>query len=212
MRAAAVIAAVLILAAGIFGNYLRFAEEMPDRPPDFSAIPYRLEHFSGEERRFGEWSYEILQADTTTLRLYRGNEGIEAWLFIGYFESQKYGSQIHSPKHCLPGSGWYIESLSSFELPLEGDSKTVNRLLIREGAVREVMFYWFETRGGAVRDEFALKLDLAFNSLLFRPSDAAFVRLTLPAVDGDLGYADSTAVALLQELHPYLMRALPFSD
>ena len=213
MKTAVLVASLLLLVAGVFGNYLRFAEQMPEHGPDFDMIPMEWNGYQAEERRFGEWSYEILQADTTTLRVYRGPGDNDVWLFVAYFVSQKYGSQIHSPKHCLPGSGWQIRSQEPFELQLpDGRSKSINRMIIAEGSQRELMFYWYETRGGAVRDEFALKLDLAVNSLLFRPTDAAFVRLTIPAADTDIEAATAEAVALLQALHPDIMKALPFSD
>ena len=68
MKAAVVISAVILLIGGIFGNYLRYSSHMPDRPPAFETIPYQLEDYLGQERRFSELSYEVLRADTTTFR------------------------------------------------------------------------------------------------------------------------------------------------
>jgi len=143
---------------------------------------------------------------------YRGADGSPLWLLIAYFSSQKYGSQIHSPKHCLPGGGWKIEKLEQFRLPLPGGYKTVNRLVITTEGRNQAMFYWYQTRGGSLSNEFALKWDLAKNSLLLRPTDAAFIRLTLPIEQGDLEAASKRAADFLATFYSGMNRALPFGN
>lgn len=213
MKRVALIAMVLILLGGAAGNYLRMNERKPDRPADFSLLPLSAGQYVGEEHRFSELSYDVLKADTTTLRQYTDAEGKTLWLFIAYFESQKYGSQIHSPKHCLPGGGWKIDRLESFELPLPGDqTKNVNRVFIRTQTTSQLMFYWFETRSGSIREEFGIKLDLMKNSLLLQPTDAAFVRLTVPIEDGDTEAATAEAIEFFEAFYADLERALPFGD
>ena len=36
--------------------------------------------------------------------------GLPISLFIGYFATQRTGQSIHSPQHCLPGSGWTFDT------------------------------------------------------------------------------------------------------
>lgn len=206
--------AVILLLGGVFGNFLRFAEQAPHAPSNFSAIPMAEGIYSGEERRFSETSYDVLQADTTTLRRYIGAEGDVYWLFVAYFASQKYGSQIHSPKHCLPGGGWQILRHEPYELTLpDGRTLSINRLIIADRGRQQLMFYWYETRGGAISNEFGLKWDLVMNSLMLRPTDAAIVRLTLPirAEDGVEG-ATRRAETFFQTFYPDIEHALPFSS
>lgn len=212
MNRIALIVSIAIFVAGGFGNYLRFSERRPDRAPDFSQIPLTSETYFGDERRFSEESYEVLQADTTTLRYYRTAGGQSHWLFIAYFSSQKYGSQIHSPKHCLPGGGWVIESLEPYQMQFpDGSTRDVNRLVIAEREKRQLMFYWFETRGGVIRNEFALKWDLMQNSLLLRPTDAAIIRLTVPMERGaSLEKTTEAALTFLREFAPAISTSLPF--
>lgn len=209
---AVLVAIIIIVIGGGFGNTLRFIETTPEREPQFEAIPYQLPGYTGDERRFGEQSYEVLQADTTTLRLYRDSTGQAYWLFVAYFASQKYGSQMHSPRHCLPGGGWRIDRIEPFELTLpDGSRRHINRLVISLDKQKQLMFYWFQTRGGSITDEFAVKWDLMMNSLMLRPTDAAFIRLTLSAEDG-VDAATRRAVELLQTLEEPVQRALPFGS
>ncbi|HWR84004.1 MAG TPA: EpsI family protein [Candidatus Deferrimicrobium sp.] len=208
-----VTASIVIAAAGLFGNYLRFSNRMPDRQPAFSGIPFEVGDYSGEEHRFSDQSYDVLKADTTTLRMYRDSAGVTYWLFVAYFSSQKYGSQIHSPKHCLPGGGWKIQKIEPYRLALQdGSRKEINRVLIADRERQQAMFYWFETRGGAIRDEFGLKWDLMMNSLMFRPTDAAFIRLTVPLGNESLQQATARAERFFAAFYPPLEGSLPFHN
>jgi len=79
MKPMVLISIIVILIGGIFGNYLRFNEQMPDQPPEFGLVPYTTDDYFGEEKRFSDLSYDILKADTTTLRRYVGSDGTFYW-------------------------------------------------------------------------------------------------------------------------------------
>jgi EpsI family protein len=212
MTGKVLLVSLILLIGGAIGNSLRFAEATPDHPPAFSEIPLELSTYYGEERRFSEESYDVLRADTTTLRLYTTGKGERLWLFVGYFASQKYGSQIHSPRNCLPGSGWKIGRIEPYLLRLsDGTTRDINRLIITDRGTRELMLYWFETRGGAIRSEFGLKWDLMRNSLLLRPTDAAIIRLNTPIADSEsIDKATERVILWLEQFYPSIERALPF--
>lgn len=211
MKAAVIAATLIIVIGGVLGNILTYAEVKPDRPPQFHAIPLMQGPFTGDERWFDEASYAVLKADTSTLRLYYGPGGSPLWLFVAYFSSQKYGSQIHSPKNCLPGGGWRIDRLEPRLVPLsDGQGIVANEVIISEGDKKELMLYWFETRSGIVRSEYVLKLDLMKNSLLFNPTDAAFVRVTMPIENGNVDQARQYAFAFIGQFYGSIQRALPF--
>ncbi|MBU0983320.1 MAG: EpsI family protein [candidate division Zixibacteria bacterium] len=214
MKTEVILACVLIVVGGALANVLRFSEQMPDRPAMFDQIPYDPPGYVGEERYFSEQSYDVLQADTTTLRVYYDSLGNAYWLFVAYFANQKYGSQIHSPKNCLPGGGWRIEKLEPYTVELGGGvSRYANRVTITDLDQSQIMLYWFETRGGVIREEFGLKWDLMKNSLLFRPTDAAFIRLSLPRKYNEtVEECTERAVRYLKTAYPYVQRALPFGQ
>ena len=214
MKRAAVIATIVIIVFGVGGNLFRFVEVKPDRMASFDTIPFSDGGYTGAEHFFDSASYQILSADTSTLRLYKGADGQPCWLFVAYFASQKYGSQIHSPKHCLPGSGWRIESIHPYAMTLQsGVTKEINRLVIADPDSRQIMLYWFETRGGSIRNEFALKWDLMKNSMLMRPTDAAFVRLTVSLEPNEsVDNATKRALGFLDVFYQSIQRALPFSS
>ena len=204
-------ALLIILLGGALGLTLRFHQVSPSNTPDFARIPLQLGEYHGVEQRFSDETYEILQANQTTLRQYQDSRGVSYWLFIAYFKDQKYGSQIHSPRHCLPGGGWRIESLEEFPLRTDNDfAVDANKLTIEREGQRQLMLYWYETRSGEIRNEFGLKFDLVKNALMFRPTDAAFVRLTVRAPDGNLAEAEQAGIRFLGALAGSLKAALPF--
>lgn len=208
-----IVATIILLIGGSFGNFLRYNSQDPDRPPSFSVIPMEGGGYFGEERRFSEASYDVLKADTTTLRLYKGTNGASLWLFIAYFSSQKYGSQIHSPKHCLPGGGWVIEKIEEFAMPFPDRAPgQIYRVTIKEEERRQLMFYWFETRSGEQTNEYALKWDLVKNAMTMRPTDAAFVRLTIPLVDNDIEGTTKTVIDYFSYYYPSIRESLPFRN
>jgi len=207
-----IVALLVLVLFGGFGTYLRSHERFSDRAPDFSLIPYDAAGYVGLEHRFDDFAYDVLKADTTTLRMYRDESGRVLWLFVAYFASQTYGSQIHSPRHCLPGGGFQIESMEPFALSLDdGTTLNVNRLAIANPQRRELMLYWYETRSGVITGEYGLKLDLMKNAVLLRPTDAAICRLTMPlSLSDDFDRATAEAVRFIGQVYPALRQALPF--
>ena len=204
-------ACILILLVGAFAYFLRYSRVQPDQGPDFSQIPYQLGRWEGVEQRFGEITYDVLAADTTTYRVYHDPDGRKMYLFIAYFKSQKYGGQIHSPRHCLPGGGWTIQSHENRILTGPGGTPeiSVNLLKVTHDRYAEYMWYWFVTRGGVNPSEYGLKLDLVLNSLQLRPTDAVFVRFNLET-DEDPANTEKIGREFAAELLKYLEYALPF--
>jgi EpsI family protein len=179
--------------------------------PGFALIPMQSGNWSGQEYFFSDQTYELLKADASTLRRYANDEGKELYLFVSYFKSQKYGSQIHSPKNCLPGSGWKILTREKSRIKgASGSDLLVNRLLISDSRSKEVMYYWFQTRSGLVTSELGLKLDLVLNSLKRAPTDAAFIRINLPLNQVSEKEALVLVEDFLKVFQPGIEEALPF--
>ncbi len=200
----------LLLVAGALTVMLRNIRVDPERPSDFSAIPLEIDSWEGTEYPLADFTLEVLKATNTTSRRYVRSDGAEVSLFIGYFVDQKYGSQIHSPKHCLPGGGWGIIESHKQEIEIDGQQFAVNRVVIGNKKMREVVYYWFRTRSGVLTNEYALKLDLVLNSILLRPTDAALIRLVANVRGSDEAVADTTLREFLTSIHKPIEKSLPF--
>jgi len=70
-------------------------------------------------------------------------------LYIAYWDTQRKGAVIHSPKNCLPGAGWEAveSSLLTIPLPPPHPSIIVNRYLIQKDREQQVVLYWYHSHG-----------------------------------------------------------------
>ncbi len=173
---------------------------------NLAAIPLQLSDGQGTEAQLDDKIEDILQASQTLNRRYDLN-GDPYWLFVGYFARQKFGSQIHSPRHCYPGSGWNI--LTTEESERLGSPS--GELTIQRDKDRRVVLYQYLTRGGATTSEFRLKWELTMGALLGRPMDAAFIRYSTPLARHETeGEALDRLGRFAQNMQPAVLPALPF--
>ena len=204
-------ALLLVLIGGAAGNWFRFASASPDRSADLSVIPLEIDGYHGREEFFSDNTYDVLNATSSTLKRYVGRDGSRLDLFVAYFESQRFGAGIHSPRHCLPAGGWRIREQEPFLLTFaDGTSSPVNRMTIVIGNRVEVMIYWYATRSGIIRTELDLKLSVVRTALSLQPTDAALVRVTVPVEGRSVESATNEAIRFIRETGPYIEAALPF--
>ena len=83
---------------------------------------------------------------------------------------------------------------------------------INQNGQRMLMFYWYQTRGGAILNDFAVKWDLAVNALRLRRTDASFIRVTVPLQGGDISDANRRAEGFLRAMHTSIMQALTYDN
>jgi len=119
------------------------------------------------------------------MRRYSAPDRLPIWLYVGYYESQRTGAIIHSPRQCLPGSGWNIvklERVSLDSLRPASAAATINRVLVAKGADRQVVLYWYQERGRIIASEYSAKAYMIRDSLLRNRTDGALVRLSAPVL------------------------------
>src|SRR5580704_4462018 len=69
-------------------------------------VPYSIGDWSGRERPMQDQVVQAAGVSDYTNRTYLRSAEAPVALYIGYYASQRTGDTIHSPKNCLPGSGW----------------------------------------------------------------------------------------------------------
>lgn len=182
MKPRSYLVVVLFLAALIAYTYaLRYRDiESPPVPP-LDSVPSEIGAFTRSTEAQDPEALGILGADATLFRAYRSDSGSVAWLFIGYFGTQHQNSQIHSPKHCYPGSGWNVLEEGTTRIALGDGEIPARSLVISDGVRSHHILYWFSSADGIVTNEFALKWNQMKNSLLARPQATAFVRFSMDA-------------------------------
>lgn len=196
-----IVSILLITAALTFfaGQSERIA---PNKP--FSEFPLEIGDWKGITSELDEKIYNILGIEDYILADYRKSSGEMVNLYVGFYQSQKEGDIIHSPKNCMPGAGWNIAETAIEKVPLDNKGKTMKviKLLLKKGAEKQIVFYWFQSRGRIISSEYMEKVWLVIDSITLHRTDGSFVRLITPVVKDE-----TTSVNLLKE---FAQTAFPF--
>jgi EpsI family protein len=129
-----------------------------------------------------------------------GKNGQPLNLFIAYYAEQRSGESMHSPKHCLPGSGWEIWQYGSVDVPLPGRSVAVNKYSIHKGSERQVVLYWYQSGSRVIASEYVGKFLLMRDAVFDGRTDGALVRIILPDRPGAVEEGVAFASQLIQEV------------
>jgi EpsI family protein len=144
-----------------------------------------------------------LGADAYINRTYAGTGDAPVSLYIAYYGSQRPGVSIHSPLHCLPGTGWEPLAVTTLDIARpDGAAGRVRRMIVRKNLDREVVLYWYEIHGRTIASELASRLFLLADSVRLHRSDAALVRVAVPVVGQSADAAQQRAVAFVRDLFP----------
>lgn len=180
----------------------------PDAMPtvNLGALPYRLDAWVGhDEQPFDEETVRILAADSYVNRSYTADSSRAPLnLYIAYYGEQRPGVSIHSPLHCLPGTGWEPLDVATVAVPLaDGTSGSARRMIVRKNRDRAVVLYWYSIHGRMLANEVASKVWLLHDTLRFRRGDAALVRIVVP-VGADPIAAEQRGLTFARGVLPYL--------
>ena len=135
------------------------------------------------EQKIDEKTMADLRVDDYIMRSYRNEKGDIAHLYVGYFNIQREGKQVHSPRQCLPGSGWSVIQKSEISIPLLGNNSggaKINSFLMGKESARELFLWWYQGRGRAYSNEYMNKLYLIWDGLKRNRTDGALVRVNSP--------------------------------
>jgi EpsI family protein len=201
--------AVLVAQAVLF--YSASHGEVTPLAAPLSAFPtnagdWRLQ----QEGVIDQETLDVLKADDTMTRFYTNPEG-GANLFIAYFKTQRQGQSPHSPKNCLPGSGWEPVASESgvVEVPVDGGSIRINQFVVSKGAVQSVVYYWYQSQSRVGAGEFAAKFYLISDSIRNHRSDTALVRVVVPVADGQTDKAEKLGKEFVRTFYPVVKGYLP---
>lgn len=172
-------------------------------------LPYTFGAWSGEERASSERIVQLLSVNDYTDRVYFAAGTPPVQLYVGYYDSQKTGDTMHSPKNCLPGAGWDpIRSGFATISIAAGAQIVVNEYVIQQDQNKQLVFYWYQGRGRVIANEYAGKFWMVADAISRNRTDGALVRLITP-INGDETGARARLVGFTQNLFPYLDEIIP---
>jgi EpsI family protein len=201
------IAAILLLTASVSLHALSRSEVSIARDP-LSKLPYQFASWKGEERPLPEKVVHAISVSDYTDRVYLNSEGDSVLLYIGFYDSQRTGSTIHSPKNCLPGAGWDPIRSGYVSIPMDGKTVSINEYVIQRDRDKLMVFYWYQGRGRVIAGEYSGKFWMVADAISRNRTDGALIRVMTPMKDGE-SEAQSRLVSFTQLLVPYLNQFIP---
>ena len=133
-----------------------------------------------------------------------------AGLFVAAFRTQRTGKTPHSPKNCLPGSGW--TPLSSGEIAVDVGRAapiSVNRYVVASGSQQDLVLYWYQSRDRVVANEYKAKFWVMADAIRLNRTDTALVRVIVPVRNKDQAQAEATATDFVKSFYSTLLDYLP---
>jgi EpsI family protein len=217
--AARIVTALLLVQAALV--YSAFAR--PETIPPSRAL-------EGMPRTLGSWQLlqtgviepeilDVLKADDILNRTYctsaladcvKTGQGVGANLFVAAFRTQQTGKAPHSPKNCLPGSGWV--PLSSGEIAIDVGRPapiSVNRYVVAYGSQQDLVLYWYQSRDRVVANEYKAKFWVVADAIRLNRTDTALVRVIVPVTNRDEAQAQATASDFVKSFYSTLLDYLP---
>jgi len=153
----------------------------------FADFPLEIDQWKGSKGELDQDVYNILGVEDYILANYKRNSDEWVNLYVGFYQSQKEGDIIHSPKNCMPGAGWKItdSSIETIHLGDKEKGSKVLKLLLQKGVQKQVVLYWFQSRGRIISSEDMQKIWLGIDSITKHRTDGSFVRLISPVVKNE---------------------------
>ena len=176
--------AVLSLAgAGL--HYLSHGEAVPLSNP-LKTFPLQLPGWQGIDLPLEPRIVQALGVTDYLNRAYQSSDNHPVFLYVGYYNSQRTGVSIHSPKNCLPGAGWEPVTAGHVAVHLpNGQQAIVNQYVVENGLRRQLVLYWYQSNGRVIASEYRGKVYMVLDSLRLNRTNAALVRVSSPITKQD---------------------------
>ncbi len=202
----AVVGILLILA----GSYKLLHVDLlvpPNRP--FNSFPVTVNDWQmASQDTFSQQILNVLKPTDYISRTYTNKSGTTVQLYIGYHGGGSESGELHSPRNCLPGSGW--QEISSLRTRIDSEQGRINlvKATYKQRDRTEQFYYWFQVQNQTISNEYALKLAQIINSLLHRRREASFIRITVPVLPGG-NRSPIQGEQFIKDFYPVIREFLP---
>ncbi len=204
---------VLLVVTTVLSQTLPDRAEIIPQRKSFSEFPLKIGGWDGSSETIEKEVLDVLDLSDYVMANYKGADGSIVNFYSAYYESQRKGASIHSPKACIPGGGWEIASISEYTIDavkISGKPLVVRRLVTQKDDAKQLVYYWFQQRGRVLNHEYLLKWYLFYDSVAMNRSDGALVRVVTGLRPGqDISVADERLQKFLSGVAPIITDYVP---
>ena len=144
--------------------------------------------------RIGEWNGRHEVVDPAVVRAsgaedafsgrFVNGDGEEIALYLGYRSTAFLANEnfFHSPTVCLPSSGWVERDTKKITIPDVPYfvALDVTRMIIEKGGVRQLVYFWFQTKDEATYDKNINRFHLSLHAIRRDNTHDLFIRTVTP--------------------------------
>ncbi len=147
----------------------------------------------------------LLKPDDYLMRNYTDGERIVT-LYIGFHNSRTSSGRIHSPKHCLPSSGWKKVNEKVKSVGISGDLVYPEYVeaVYEKNLEKAVFSYWYQVGDRHIVQEYALGIAAIREILSGRSGFTAFVRISTSTKNTSTEESSLTNEKFMKTLLPRL--------
>jgi len=205
---------LLLFTTAITSNYIKGREEIIPSRQAFLNFPLQLGPWQGRNDYLSQFYLDQLKLTDYVIINYAAPESASSVNFYSaYYQSQRQGASIHSPKACMPGDGWKIAQFGQQSFPditVDGNALEFNRAVIEKGDSKQLVYYWFQHHGRTITNEYLEKWYLFYDAITMNRSDGALVRLvTNVGTTENIEVADQRLKSFIKQLMPQLPTYIP---
>jgi exosortase D (VPLPA-CTERM-specific) len=205
---------VAIIATSFATVSFQQREEFIPEVESFGEFPMQIKDWSGREQAIEQVYLNQLQLTDYVVASYaRPADGELIELYVAYYESQRKGASVHSPRACLPGGGWEIiefDQIPVADVGPDANGMNINRVVISLRENRQLVYYWFHQRDRILTNEYLVKWYIFWDALTRNRTDGALVRLVINVPETmDLSEADARMQTFMRDIDPTLSYYLP---
>ncbi len=202
------IAIALLLAATIAMAKLPHGAVTELKRP-LQTFPLEIADWHGFDQPLTDRITAAAGVDSYISRFYFEPGGDSVGLYVGYYKSQQTGDTIHSPKNCLPGTGWQPLQASEITLRVpDGRAYPANLYIVENEREKLLVLYWYQSHGRIISSEYSAKVYMVIDAIRLNRTDATLVRVTTK-LGRDENKARQLAVSFAEQVIPRLDQIIP---
>ncbi len=172
-------------------------------------FPKQIDSWSGDVHYFPQAVYDKLGVDDSILIDYKNDNKDTISMYVGYYEDQKKGEMIHSPKNCMLGSGWQPIDVSETDISLDSKKISVTKLILEKRSQKMIVLYWYQSGNRSIANEYIQRLYFILDSIRYNRTNAAFIRFTSSVQGDDYEGTIHIMEGFIKQVVPVLENFLP---
>jgi len=200
-RKSFIAAAAIVVVAFLLSTIVKHSQPDTVAEVNFDDFPVQKGDWTGYRDEIPDYAIELLNPIDIFSATYVNHLGEQVHLLFDFFSNT---GGPHSPRNCLPGSGWSIMDNEPREIDLESQTITIYRFQLDKGGKNYVMDFWYVTPFGETANDFVFKLHELATSLAFLPRNVAFIRIVAAETPAGLAALDEFEKLFVPEIYARL--------